>query len=133
MRFRVQVNGEHICDAGVERNGMIYLSLETHHKDPENPAAADFMDDPEVSRGTAAFLVVSGTEDMEIGKRIEDTTPLMWTEKRALVGDEIRIQLLPDGEITQPEVEKNPKYFFAPLGTGPSWFGRVRGLFKGHK
>ena len=123
MRFQVQLNGEHICYAGLKESGALNVSIHTRHVEPTDPDPIQQAMSSDSSN--EAHILIHGSHGY--GKRLRDVQHVRWRSPEAKIGDELVIRLLPDGEVTEP-ISDGPvnDLHFSPLIS----FGTLKKLYR---
>ena len=95
MRFRVHVNDEHVCDAGLIENGFVQVNL-WHQSDKAlvPNTGQDGAEPPFANFGVFAFVHKPDSNDV---------SQLIWACKSLNVGDRLTIELIPPGDISSTE------------------------------
>jgi hypothetical protein len=90
LRFEVTLNGRVLCVAGMDRHGIVIVTVESENWPGPDPG--------ESARGTPAgeenTVFVNGYTDTDDDWR--------WARERIGPGDEIRIRVLPSGPYNPP-------------------------------
>jgi hypothetical protein len=90
LRFELTLNGRRLCLAGLDREGVLMLTVESEHWPSDDPA--------ESVRGTPA----GGENTVSVSALTADHEDWRWASERIKAGDEIVVRVLPAGPFDPP-------------------------------